>query len=184
MDQDVGLIGILVIAQIERCRVGHIVKRAIDVGLQLSIDNQFLIFGAHCTSERGAVVKDVHTRESEEHVFVYRQVFQVAAQHPLVHIGRLVRSRINVTTIYNGVSAIRKQVAVSARKVQQLNATQTGKDTFEANFTGHTAKVVTQLEVYTLKVALVTLDHGVAHRHFATTRKDHGFVKDIVDTRR
>ena len=130
--------------------------------------------------ERSAVIKDEHAGKADKDVLVDRQVFHVSAQHPLVHVGGLVGARISEAVVQERVATIRQEVAVGAREVQNLNAAETGEDSFNAEFAGHASEIITELEVHTLQVALVAFDQGVAHSHVAAPGEDQRFVKETI----
>ena len=143
-----------------------------------------MIFRTGSERERGTVVEHVHAGKADEDVLVDRQVFKVSTQQPLVHVGGLVGARINHTVVDDGIATVRQEVAVRTREVEQLNAAETGKDAFRAEFTGVAAKVMAELEVHTLQVTLVAFDHGIAYRHVAAPGENQRLVKESIDTRR
>ena len=116
------------------------------------------------------VIEDVHRSYTHIERLVEREPFKVTREHELIHVRSLGSTHHRVT---------RQDVTFGTREVENHIAVQASKHRFGTELTNRFAHIGTELEVCTLKVALVTFDELFMFSHVTLAGKDLRFVHDV-----
>ena len=116
------------------------------------------------------IIEDVHRSHADIQIFVHRQQFQIPGNYPFIHIGSLTRSG-------NGI--VRQDIAFGTRKIQDRSSIDTGNHRFGTEFPKRFSKILAELHVGTLQIALIAFKKFLRLRHVTFTSENGRLVKNF-----